>query len=107
MEKRDLSRHGKRLIVKFGEDSPIRTGFTGDISLTGLFIKSPQVYPPGTHLEIELILPDSRVFSLLGKVMWAKKIPQSMIRFAKKGGMGIQLMPAPEEFKRFVESIKP
>ncbi len=102
MEKRDRKRNDKRLYVKFGEASPEKIGFTGDISLDGIFIKSNTVFNPGTTLKIELTLPDKKVLQIVGKVMWAKKVPPSLHRFTKKSGMGILLQEPPAEFCDFV-----
>ncbi|HSG05432.1 MAG TPA: PilZ domain-containing protein, partial [Nitrospiria bacterium] len=89
MEKRNRKRTDKRLLVKFGKDSARITGFTGDLSHQGIFIKSNMVFNPGTILKLELTLPDKSVIKLEGRVMWAKKVPPSLHRITKKSGMGI------------------
>lgn len=105
MEKRSKDRIGKRLIVKFGTDKSDRLGFTEDISPTGLFIKTNIVSPPGTQLRIELTLPDDRTVLVAGVVMWAKQVPHSLVRFAKKNGMGVRLTQSGDDYKRFVDEI--
>ncbi len=105
MEKRNKNRIGKRLIVKFGLEKPDNLGFTEDISPTGLFIKTSTVFQPGTLLRVELSLPDDRTIRVAGQVMWAKRVPNSMLRFTKKSGMGLRLTQAGDDYKRFIVEI--
>ena len=64
MEKQKRTRRTKRIEVRFGPEQATDLGFTVDVSETGLFIKTNQVYPPDTRLVLELSLPDKRVLSL-------------------------------------------
>ena len=105
MEKRNKNRIGKRLIVKFGTDKLDRLGFTEDVSPTGLFIKTNIVSPPGTQLRVEMTLSDNSTIQVAGVVMWAKQVPQSLVRFTKKNGMGLRSTQSGEDFKRFVAEI--
>lgn len=90
-QNRDNTRFLKRLQVKYGEESPTRTGFTEDISEEGFFIKTALVRPPRTILNIELTTPARDVISLEGEVRWAKKVPPNLLRLVKKAGMGIKI----------------
>lgn len=90
-DKRHIARHRKRLSLKFGINEATRVGFTDDISETGLFIKSAIVQNPNTLLRIQLTAPDGEVIALTGKVMWAKKVPPSLLRRIK-GGMGVRII---------------
>ncbi len=90
-EKRDLKRHRKRLSLRFGVEDPNRLAFTEDVSTQGLFIKTPNVCPPGTRIRVDLNLPDGRVVRLEAQVRWAKKVPPQMLRMAAKGGMGVRI----------------
>ena len=105
MEKRSKDRVGKRLFVKFGKEKPEKVGFTEDVSPTGLFIKTTTVFQPGTVLRIELTLPDHRTLLMAGQVMWAKQVPQSMLRLIKKSGMGVRLMQAGDDYKQFMTRL--
>ncbi|HSG06131.1 MAG TPA: PilZ domain-containing protein [Nitrospiria bacterium] len=106
MEKRDLKRTDKRLFVKFGKDHPEKIGFTGDISSSGIFIKTNSVFNPGTSLMMELTLPDKKILKMQGKVMWAKKVPPSLHRFTKKSGMGVLIQHPPAEYTAFIAGLK-
>jgi len=101
MEKRGKDRVSKRLFVKFGLEKPDKVGFTEDISPSGLFIKTSTVLPPGTSLRIELELSDHRFVLLAGEVVWAKKVPQHLLRLAKKSGMGIRLRQDGDPYHQF------
>jgi Tfp pilus assembly protein PilZ len=92
--------------VKFGKTTPDHIGFTGDISPTGIFIKSNYVFQPGTNIAIDLTLPNDKLLRLSGHVKWAKRIPPSLMRFVKKSGMGILLDHIPDEFYKFLQSLK-
>jgi curved DNA-binding protein CbpA/Tfp pilus assembly protein PilZ len=106
VEKRKYERIPKRLAVRFGTGQPDDMGFTGDLSRSGLFIKTNTVFSPGESLRIKVTLPDSRILDLVGEVMWAKRVSPSMIRHVKKSGMGIQLVDIPKGFSDFVESVE-
>lgn len=103
---RKSKRTEKRLLIKFGEDSPRMVGFTGDISQAGIFIKSSKVFNPGTFLKIALTLPNNLVLDLEGHVMWAKKVPPSLHRFTKKSGMGVLIHNPPMEYIGFLSTLQ-
>ncbi|MBI3753855.1 MAG: PilZ domain-containing protein [Deltaproteobacteria bacterium] len=89
-EKRNIRRYPKRLQLRFGQDGPLHLAFTGDISATGLFVKTTRTYPPRTSLDIELITRDNIIINIKGVVMWAKTTPMSLSHVAK-AGMGIKI----------------
>ena len=75
------------------------------MSETGLFVKTSRVYPPDTRLVIELFLPDKRVLSLHGRVMWAKRVPPQLVRLLRKAGMGVELIDPPLEYLNLIQSL--
>ena len=105
MEKRNFGRLSKRLFLKFGRSTPENIGFSGDISSTGIFIKTTYVLEPGTHVIIDLTLPDNRIIRLEGSVMWAKRIPPNLVRYIKKSGMGVLLDHATNEYTQLIKSL--
>ena len=105
MNKRSRTRYGKRLFVKYGRDSTDKIGFTGDLSATGLFIKTSAVYRPGTEIHVEITLPDQKTINIRGKVMWAKQVPPSLLRISKKSGMGVQVTKADSDYYAFLELL--
>ena len=90
-DKRTERRCRRRLTLRFGTDKPERIAFTEDISHDGLFIKTANVLPPNTRLNILLVLSDNTEVRLNGIVAWAKRVPPQMIRVANKGGMGVRI----------------
>lgn len=89
---RNQERKKKRLKLRFGVDSPKRVAFTGDFSMVGLHIITGQPEIPGTKIIIEISLPDEQQVVVYGRVQWAKKVPQNLIRLVSKAGMGVQFI---------------
>jgi len=91
IDKRTARRFRKRLQLRYGEDGPVRLGFTEDFSATGLFIRATAICPPNSVLTIDLQTPESQSIRLQARVMWAKKVPQNMMQRIK-GGMGVHFI---------------
>jgi hypothetical protein len=89
--KRDIERHKKRLTVRFGIEETNRVAFTEDVSVTGMFIKTPNICPPNTKILVEFEIDTIKV-ELVARVMWAKKVPQNLFHLVKKSGMGIRFL---------------
>lgn len=107
-DKRDIRRIRKRLSIRFGIGEAARVAFTEDVSMTGMFIKTPNIVPPNTKIVIEFILPDGPKVELEARVMWAKKVPQNLFHLVKKSGMGVRFLCfhcGEEAFDDFFESI--
>ena len=64
-------------MVKYGTDKADRTAFTKNLSETGLFIGTNNVFKPGTTIQVELKFPD-HTFSMWARVIWAKKVPSQL-----------------------------
>ena len=87
MNKRGTGRTRRRLMVKYGTDKADRTAFTKNLSETGLFIGTNNVFKPGTTIQVELKFPD-RTFSMWARGVWAKKLP-SQLAHVVECGMGV------------------
>jgi len=95
MERRDIERSKRRLMVRFGVDGPDKMAFTKNLSETGLCIQTNSVLPPGKVIHVELKFPD-RTFNFRARVVWAKRVPPQLA-FTLPGGMGIHFLdPGPE-----------
>ena len=70
--KRLRQRHKRRYPVKLGLYKPLHDAFTEDISAKGLFIKTTKILSVGTHILIDLTLPNDSTVSIKGMVCWAK-----------------------------------
>lgn len=107
-EKRDITRHNKRLPLRFGIDTPTRLAFTEDVSAHGLFIKTTHLCPPGTRIQVELTLPGDDSVFLEGMVRWTKKVPPQMIHLVKKSGMGVMItkfIAGEESYRHFIDEL--
>jgi Tfp pilus assembly protein PilZ len=107
IDKRDLKRHKKRIQLRYGLEGPDKIGFTEDISDTGIFIKSPLVVNPGKTIYVEFRLQDNSSILVKGRVMWAKRVPQSLLRKVK-GGMGIHILSfeqGEEQYRQLCEGL--
>jgi len=91
-DKRDIRRIKQRIAIRFGLDDLARVAFTDDISMTGMFIKTPNSAPLNAIIKIQFTLPDSSIIEIEGRVMWVKKVPQNLFHLVKKSGMGIRFL---------------
>lgn len=108
-DSRCLKRIRRRLSLRFGVDAPVRMAFTEDVTRHGMFIKTTNLYPPGTKIDIELILPDESRVRMVGNIRWSKKVPPNMIHLVRKAGMGIKILhilSGEEEFNRFLHEAQ-
>lgn len=104
-DKRSLKRMRRRLSLRFGVDAPVRMAFTEDVTENGMFIKTTNLYPPGTRVAIELIMPDEARVRIAGSIRWTKKVPPNMIHLVRKAGMGVKILrieSGEEDFRRFI-----
>jgi Tfp pilus assembly protein PilZ len=107
-DKRDIRRVKQRITIYFGLDDVDRVAFTEDISMTGMFIKTPNIAPINSTIKIQITLPDASIVQLEGRVTWAKKVPQNLFHLVKKSGMGIRFLrflSGEDAFDDFFEKI--
>ena len=89
-----------RIRVRFGLEKPERTAFTMNVSLTGAFIRTNQVFPPGKTIKVEFAFSD-RTLTVYAKVVWAKKVPAQMAHLLLCG-MGVRFVnPGPDWIEVF------
>jgi hypothetical protein len=105
-DKQYIVRLKKRLTVHFGIEETSRVAFTENVSLTGMFIRTPNIYPPNTRIKIEFDLANNKV-ELEARVMWAKKVPQNLFHLVKKCGMGVRFLrfhSGEGQFNNYIEN---
>ena len=108
IDKRVGDRHKRRFQLRYGLEQPDKIGFTEDISDTGIFVMSPQVLQPGKILFVELRLRDDTLVLIKGRIMWAKRVPQNLMRKVK-GGMGVRIISfeqGEEAYRQLCASLK-
>ena len=87
-------RRRRRLTVRYGTGEARHIGYSGNISKTGMMIRTTRVFEPGTVLSLELELL-AGTLRLSGRVIWARV---GEIRWLPTGkiGMGIHFIDPPE-----------
>jgi len=104
-EKRISNRAKRRLMVKYGTSAAEKTAFTRNVSETGLFLQTNQVFTPGTTIQVQIQFPE-RTFSMWGRVVWAKVVPPQLAHILECG-MGVCFIdPSPDWFSHFREWSK-
>jgi curved DNA-binding protein CbpA len=98
VEKRKHRRYIKRLTATLFVDQKSFTGISGDLSESGLFIRTNRSLAVNTPVDIEILLPDNRTSLLKGSVRRTHISPL-------KTGIGIQITEKDRVFSDFVESI--
>ena len=89
-----------RIRVRFGLDKLDRSAFTMNVSLTGAFLRTNQVLPPGKTIKVEFSFSD-RTLTVWARVVWAKKVPVQMAHLLQCG-MGVRFVnPGPEWLEAF------
>lgn len=101
-EKRQWPRKRRRLTVEFKWDKATCTGFTYDISPSGVFVRSTRIPKVGTRLAIKMFLPDETVVPIAGVVVRSFRVPVSLARVIPSGFCLRILDRAPEPYLRFL-----
>jgi hypothetical protein len=70
-------------------------GFSGNISNTGMMIRTPNVLPPGTIVRMELRVPQGTI-AVSGRVVWARTGPMTWLATGRIG-MGIRFIDPPAD----------
>jgi Tfp pilus assembly protein PilZ len=104
-DKRVANRAKRRLMVKYGTSAAEKTAFTKNVSDTGLFVQTNQVFKPGTTIQVQIQFPD-KTFSMWARVVWAKAVPPSLAHILECG-MGLCFIdPSPEWFAHYRDWAK-
>ena len=91
------NRRKRRYFVEWQEDDSVCTGFTQDISPTGMFVRSTHIPEPGLNVSLKLQLPEGRRLRVRGTVVRCDRVPANLSRFVASG-FGVRLKEAPEEY---------
>jgi Tfp pilus assembly protein PilZ len=96
---RTLNRAKRRMMVRYGVSTTDKAAFTKNVSETGLFLQTNQVFKPGTTIQVQIQFPQN-TFSMWGRVVWAKTVPPSLAHVVECG-MGIRFVDPPAEWSTF------
>jgi len=87
-ERRRHPRLRKRLAVRFGPGDLAHSGYTEDVSDSGIHLRTTVIYPPNTVLVLQIEYPDKAV-TTRGVVRWSKDLPPAFRR-NMRGAMGVE-----------------
>lgn len=103
-ERRGFPRRRRRFLVSFELAGRTCSGFTWDLSHTGVFIASPQMPRIGETLSASIEGPGGKKVPCSGKVVRARRLP-SGLSFTETSGFCLQLAGYSEDYFKLVESI--
>jgi hypothetical protein len=104
MERRGFARSRRRFLVEFDLEGTVCTGFTNDVSPTGIFIRSVRLPAPGTLLTASLHLPEGRRIAVRGRVVRSHRVPTALSRLIPSG-FSIRLSDTPEDYFQFLTTL--
>lgn len=91
------SRRKCRYLVEWRRWGVVCTGFTHDISPTGIFIRTTHIPDNGELVTLELLVRSGWKLRLRGTVVRSFRVPPNLRRFVASG-FGVRLEQAPEEY---------
>jgi Tfp pilus assembly protein PilZ len=94
----------RRVMVKYGISTADKTGFTKNLSETGLFIQTNSVFKPGTTIHVQIQFPQDNV-SMWAQVVWAKVVPPQLAHVLECG-MGVHFIDPTPDWKAFFQDWK-
>ncbi len=102
-ERRRHPRYKFEVEVNIHSEHMFFTGLTNDISEGGLFIRTYNIMPVGSELDIKLKLPGMKEAEIVqGTVRWVRK-PDDTISADLPIGMGVQIQNPSEKLLRAIE----
>jgi PilZ domain len=96
-------RSRRRVTVHFGAGNTKHIGYSGNVSRTGMMIRTTRVFEPGTVLTLQ-VEHLTQSIHLEGRVIWARV---GELRWLSTGkiGMGIRFINAPEDLMKILFPI--
>jgi len=89
-ERRRHPRAKKRFQVRFGPGDLAHSGYTQDVSESGLYLQASIIYPPNTILVLQIEYAEGPV-TVRGVVRWSKDLPPAFKR-SLRCGMGVEFV---------------
>ena len=103
-ERRTFSRKKRRFLVEFSLQGAPCTGFTYDVSPTGIFVRSVRLPAPGTLLTASMHLSDGRRIAVRGRVVRSFRVPAALSRLIPSG-FSMRLSDTPEDYYRLLATL--
>jgi len=82
-------------------DKRSKIGYSGNLSMRGMMIRTARVLPPGTLLKITLKF-QQRSLTLTGRVIWARQGPAEWVTTGRVG-MGVKFVDPPPELEEILK----
>ncbi len=103
-DKRSFPRKKKRLVVEFVADGSKTSGFTWDLSYTGLFIAAHHLPKMGEMVTVTLHLPNGKKCQLIGKAVRARRVPAALA-MSEPNGFSLMVSGYSEDYTAFMSSL--
>ncbi len=103
-ERRTFARKKRRFLVEFDFQGASCTGFTYDVSPTGIFVRSIRLPNPGTLLTANLHLSSGRRIAVRGRVLRSHRVPAALARLVPSG-FSMKLSDTPEDYFQFFATL--
>lgn len=103
-ERRGFARKKRRFLVEFNLQGSNCTGFTYDVSPTGIFVRSIRIPAPGTFLTANLHLFEGKRIAVRGRVVRSHRVPAEMARLVPSG-FSMTLSDTPEDYFQFLATL--
>jgi hypothetical protein len=98
------SRRKCRYLVEWTRWGAVCTGFTNDISPTGMFVRTTTIPDNGESVTIHLLVRAGKKLRLRGTVVRSYRVPANLRRYVASG-FGVRLDEAPEEYFELLASL--
>lgn len=105
-DKRTFPRKKKRLLVDIEVDGRVASGFTWDLSHTGLFISSQYVPKLADHMKAILHLPNGKKVECQGTVVRIRHVPAALSEGGGSHGFCVALGGYFEEYARYLGDLE-
>ena len=103
-ERRSFARKKRRFLVEYHLRGAQCTGFTYDVSPSGIFVRSVRLPEPGTALTAQLHLPEGKKVEVRGRVVRSFRVPPALSRVIPSG-FSIRLAETPEDYYQFLATL--
>ncbi len=80
------------------------TGFTYDVSPTGIFVRSVRLPNPGTFLTANLLLAAGKRIMVRGSVVRSFRVPPALARMVPSG-FSMKLSDTPEDYFQLLATL--
>ncbi len=108
MERRQqgAARSRRRMEIRYSSEDLKMTGWSGNISATGVMVRAVRVFPPGTILNLELEISPTNILRIRGVVRWACEGSLQLLPTGRIG-MGIRFIDPPADLMKQIDAASP